>query len=206
MTDSNPLNSFLTDVLSAGPRHYHWLKSLSYLEYIGYRKMVKAVPYSEVNHGVYHHLNDEIQHSFMLRELAEKSLGENSLTPETLKAMTQIAEDYFQGIDAKAHRDVIKVLGTENHYLCYLGVSYAVEKRAMKVYPHYFSKLGDPSLKHVLQKIIKDESEHLSYLEGIINRFPPIDFLRDTSFLKAEEEHFHFYLEAMNEFFQQFSI
>jgi rubrerythrin len=206
MTDSNSFSPFLTEILSAPSRHYHWLKSLSYLEYIGYRKMVKAVPYSEVNQGVYHHLNDEIQHSFMLRELAEKSLGENSLTSEALKAMTQIAEDYFQGIDARAHRDVVEVLGTENPYLCYLGVSYAVEKRAMKVYPHYFSKLSQPSLKHVVQKIIKDESEHLSYLEGIINRFPPIEFLRDTSFLKAEEEHFNRYLEAMNQFFYQFGI
>ena len=66
--------ALLDQVISVPAKHYLWLRSLSYLEYIGYRKMVKALGYDEVNRGVFRHLSDEIRHSYMLRELAEKVL------------------------------------------------------------------------------------------------------------------------------------
>src|SRR4030095_2309111 len=206
MSTPSSLTPFLEDIFASAGRHYHWLKSLSYLEFIGYRKMVKAVPFAEVNHGVYHHLSDEIQHSFMLRELAEKISEGSSLSPESLSSITRIAEDYFQTIDEKTDQTVRETLGVENPYLCYLGVSYLVEKRAMKVYPSYFAKAVSSSLKHVVQKIIKDESEHLAYLEGYINRFPAAGFLKDNRLFEVEEECFGRYLEAMKKHFDDFGL
>jgi len=206
MSATSPIQPFLEDVFASPGRQFHWLKSLSYLEFIGYRKMVKAVPYAEVNHGVYHHLSDEIQHSFMLKELAEKISEGRTLSPEALESITRIAEDYFQTIDEKTDRTVRESLGIENSYLCYLGVSYLVEKRAMKVYPSYFSKAASSSLKHVIQKIIKDESEHLTYLESYINRFPAAGFLKDNQLFEVEEECFGRYLEAMKKHFDGFGL
>ncbi len=206
MSTSSSLTPFLDDIFSSAPRHYHWLKSLSYLEFIGYRKMVKAVPFSEVNHGVYHHLSDEIQHSFMFRELAEKISEGSSLSPESLSSITRIAEAYFQTVDEKTDQIVRETLGVENPYLCYLGVSYLVEKRAMKVYPSYFGKASNSSLKHVVQKVIKDESEHLAYLEGYINRFPGTGFLKDNLLFEVEEECFGRYLEGMKKHFAEFGL
>lgn len=206
MPGPTSIQPFLDDVFASSGRQYHWLKSLSYLEFIGYRKMVKAVPYPEVNQGVYHHLSDEIQHSFMLRELAEKISEGRSLSPEALESITRIAEDYFQTIDRKTEETVRETLGVENPYLCYLGVSYLVEKRAMKVYPLYFSKAASSSLKHVIQKIIKDESEHLTYLEGYINRFPATGFLKDNRLFEVEEECFGIYLQAMKKHFDDFGL
>ena len=205
MTASSLWPAFLGEVLVSPSKHYLWLRSLSYLEYIGYRKMVKAVPYAEVNRGVFHHLNDEIQHSFMLRELAEKVFGRSSAEKKALHELIQIAEDYFQGLDSRIEDWVTEKKGSEDPYLCYLFVSYVIEKRAMQVYPHYFASLTTSPLKIVVQKIIKDESEHLAYLEGVMRHLPPLLSPKDSPLFQLEEGCFEDYLGRMNEFFDRWA-
>ncbi|MFO1462175.1 MAG: ferritin-like domain-containing protein [bacterium] len=193
--------SFLEEVTGSESKHYLWLRSLSYLEYIGYRKMVKALDYDKVNKGVYHHLTDEIQHSYMLRELAEKSYGRghgDSFTEEFQK----IAEEYFQKIDGAIDAWVQGACGGENSHLCYLLTSYIVEKRAMQVYPHYYNRLAEAPSKYIIQKIIKDESEHLSYLEGKMSLVPGLDALQTRKLLDFESECFGAYLRQMRACFQ----
>ncbi|MFO1519387.1 MAG: ferritin-like domain-containing protein [bacterium] len=202
MTPANFWNSFLDEVNASDFKQYLWLRSLSYLEYIGYRKMVKAVPYSDVNLGVFHHLSDEIQHSFMLRELAEKSFGKQNLTEDAQKGLSQIAEDYFQDLDSQVHAWVKDTTGGEDPYLCYMTVSYVIEKRAMKVYPQYFARLTQSPLKVVIQKIIKDESEHLNYLERMIEHFPADLSLKDSPLFEFEENCFIDYIKRMRQYFE----
>jgi hypothetical protein len=203
MNESALLPSFLEEILQNDSKHYLWLRSLSYLEYIGYRKMVRAVPYTEVNLGVFHHLNDEIQHSFILKELAEKSFGRPLLRKSSLEELVQIAEDYFQAFDSRIHDWVIEKKGAEDPFLCYLLVSYVIEKLAMKVYPQYFARLTTSPLKLVIQKIIKEESEHLAYLERMMRRMFH-DFSSTTPILfEFEEAFFEAYLRRMNQYFDQ---
>jgi hypothetical protein len=205
MSHPTPWVSFLDEVLSSDSKHYLWLKTLSYLEYIGYRKMVKAIPYTSVDQEVFHHLSDEIQHSFMLKELAHKSFGGQSFSDEALKQFANIAEAYFQGIDSHIHDWVLETTGEENPFLTYMWVSYIVEKRAMKVYPQYFSKLTQSPLKIVLQKIIKDESQHLSYLEKMIEHFSFSLNLKESTLFEFEEGCFNSFLQQMKQEFEQTS-
>jgi len=203
MSESPLLTSFLEEILQNNSKHYLWLRSLSYLEYIGYRKMVRAVPYPEVNLGVFHHLNDEIQHSFILKELAEKSFERPPLRKSALEELVQIAEDYFQGFDSKIHDWVMEKKNAEDPFLCYLLVSYVIEKRAMRVYPQYFARLTASPLKMVVQKIIKEESEHLTYLERVLRRLFH-DFSPAVALLfEFEEVFFEDYLRRMSQYFDQ---
>jgi hypothetical protein len=175
------LETFLEDIVSFPQKNYLWLRLLSYLEYIGYRKMVKALNYQDVQKGVFHHLTDEIRHSFMLRELAEKTPGSESCAHSDLESLQQIGEDYFQALDAEVHDWVSLQTGGENPYLCYLLTSYLIECRAMKVYPLYFSRLNEAPAKYVIQQIIRDESEHLHYLQE------KMGFLEELATLQASE-------------------
>lgn len=202
MNTQNLWPGFLETVLSSDDRHYLWLRSLSYLEYIGYRKMVKSVPYSKVNRGVYKHLSDEIEHSFILRESAEKSFPRKSIPKALDEGLIRIAEDYFQGIDSKIHDYVKEKTGEANPFLAYMAVSYVIEKRAMRVYPTYFAALTSPPLKGVIQKIVKEESEHLSYLEGVMEALTEGPALRDPFLFEMEERLFSRYLQAMDRFLQ----
>lgn len=194
--------SFLDEVTASGAKQYLWLRSLSYLEYIGYRKMVKALGYHQVNKGVYHHLTDEIQHSFMLRELAEKGYRLED-SPDFGAEYLEIAEEYFQKIDGAIHDWVEKFCGEENPFLCYLLTSYIVEKRAMQVYPQYYNRLSEIPSKAIIQKIIKDESEHLSYLETQMSQLPGWTEEKGEGLLGMEDACFESYLKKMQGCFQR---
>jgi long-chain fatty aldehyde decarbonylase len=189
--------SFLDEVTSSGYKHYLWLRSLSYLEYIGYRKMVKALDYHDVHKGVFRHLTDEIRHSFMLKELAEKVFIGDVSKNLSLQEIKAIAEDYFQGIDAAVHRWVFDLTAQENPYLCYILTSYLVEIRAMKVYPQYFSHLNEAPAKYIIQQIIKDESEHLSYLEDRLPLLPEFSSFKNSHLAEHEARGFLEFVKDM---------
>jgi bacterioferritin (cytochrome b1) len=193
---------FLDEVTTSGAKNYLWLRSLSYLEYIGYRKMVKALGYHQVNKGVYHHLTDEIQHSFMLRELAEKGYRHDD-GPAFGAEYLEIAEEYFQKIDGEIHAWVEKFCGRENPFLCYLLTSYIIEKRAMKVYPQYYNRLSEIPSKSIIQKIIKDEGEHLSYLEAQMSLLPGWTEEAGEGLLGMEDSCFESYLKKMQGCFRR---
>ncbi len=180
-------NEFIDRLLPSEAKHHLWLRALSYLEYIGYRKMVKAVPYAKVNAGVYRHLSDEIQHSFMLREIADKQFG-HKLSFEEVENLVEMAESYFQGLDSQVDDWIQEKLGIKDPYASYVWVSYSIEKRAMKVYPPYLAKLSQQPIKLVIQKIIKDEAEHLSYLENLLQKFPEaISLIKESDSLPQAE-------------------
>jgi len=194
--------AFLDEVTGSESKHYLWLRSLSYLEYIGYRKMVKALGYGNVNKGVYHHLTDEIQHSYMLRELADKGFVRQN--PESFSEEYQgLAEDYFQKIDSAIDTWVQTAGGKENPLHCYLLTSYIIEKRAMQVYPHYYNRLSEAPSKYIIQKIIKDESEHLAYLEGRMNLIPGLNESQTTKLLNFEAACFGAYLGRLLDCFHR---
>lgn len=197
---------FLEEVFSSQHKHYLWLKSLSYLEYIGYRKMVKSLSYNEMGKDTFQHLSDEIQHSFMLRRLADDYRGDRPRDPTELEKIPSIAENYFQTLDSKIGEWTTDLSGSENHQLSYLWTSYIIEKRAMKVYPYYFSRLESSPLKTTLQKIIKDESEHLSYLENYIQKLSKKYLSSSTDLFVIEENYFSNYLEEMQKCFANFNL
>ncbi|MBF0493386.1 MAG: ferritin-like domain-containing protein [Deltaproteobacteria bacterium] len=192
--------NYLNELISSDCKHYLWLRSLSYLEYIGYRKMVKAVPYQAVEQGIFHHLSDEIEHSFLLKEQAEKSFPDQQLSIESVEELMDIAEAYFQTLDKNIKSWVCQKLGKESVFLCYLLVSYTTEKRAMSIYPQYYSRLTQSPLKIVIQKIIKDESEHLRYLENILQNIQGEVIEAQFSPLEVEQKLFDSYLNNMKIF------
>jgi len=200
-----PWAAFLDEVMASNSKHYLWLKALSYLEYIGYRKMVKALGY-EGDKGVVHHLTDEIQHSYMLGELADKYYGEHADDSGFGDAFRQIAETYFQAIDQCIHETLLSSVGKDESYLCYLLVSYIIEKRAMKVYPQYLSRLKDAPSKYTVQKIIRDESEHLNYLENKIQALPQFSDISRQKLLDFEDEKFSTMLGSLRERFVGLSL
>jgi hypothetical protein len=165
--------------------------------------MVKSLGYGGVNRGVYHHLTDEIQHSFMLRELAEKKftgLGHESNFTDDFR---QTAETYFQEIDDQVEDWTGRLFPEKNPYFCYLLTSYIIERRAMKVYPQYYHHLGELPSKYIIQKIIKDESEHLSYIEGKLKDFPVLQGADLGALFDFEEARFSEFLLRLRGHFDQ---
>ncbi len=187
-------NRFLSEYLNTELSHYLWLRALSYLEYVGYRKMVKALQYQEVNREVYHHLSDEIRHSYLLKELAEKSFEGRYFHVPLEPSFIHCAESYFQDIDREVDLWVENLGQGERPYLCYLLVSYLIEKRAMVVYPQYYAQAPENTFKLILQKIIKDEREHLNYLEEHLAKLPESKAFQSSPIWPFEEARFETFL------------
>lgn len=185
---------FLTWVSADCSKHYLWLCSLSYLEYIGYRKMVKTLGHG-LDKNTYQHLSDEIHHSLMLKEMAEKLKA--SSDKEFSQAYIQLSEDYFQSIDQATEDWVIAETEAKNPFLCYLLVSYLIEKRAMQLYPQYLAKNKKSPLASVLQKIIKDEQAHLSYLENTLKHTKELPAFEASKVWSIEEKCFYNYLNQL---------
>ncbi|HCU24215.1 MAG TPA: hypothetical protein DF383_04280, partial [Deltaproteobacteria bacterium] len=57
--------------------------------------------------------------------------------------------------------------------------------------------------KYIIQKIIKDESEHLSYLETHLGLIPDFTPSAAAELLAMEAERFSTYLQAMQGAFQK---
>lgn len=191
---------FLQDILNSEAAQYHWIRSLSYLEYIGYRKMVKALGYGGMGQDVYHHLTDEIRHSYMLKELAGRIFDGKFQHVPFEKDLVALAESYFHDVDEAVHQWVLASSGEERPFLCYLLTSYVIERRAMTVYPSYFTHTQEADAKIILQKIIKDEREHLSYLENCLASLPEKCAFDASPLWQYETGRFHEYLGQIRQF------
>lgn len=201
---SQEWGDFLQEIFSSDPVHYLWLRSLSYLEYIGYRKMVKTLEHQEVNQGVYHHLTDEIRHSFLLKELAEKAFDGRFQHVPFEPRLIDIAEGYFQDVDGEVNQWILNENGQERPFLCYLLVSYIIEKRAMTVYPTYYAKLREAPAKLILQKIIKDERDHLNYLEDRMRLLPEAGAFKMSNLTTFETVRFSRFLQQFRHYAENF--
>lgn len=121
----------------------HWVNLLSLLEYIGCRKILKGVPFNEVNAEILRHVFEESLHAFTLKKLVD--------TPWSEGLFTQIGWNYFKSLDEEISSKVQP---------SYRAVSWAIEERVMRVYPLYVEKTDWSETKQVLCIILAQERRH----------------------------------------------
>lgn len=69
----------------------------------------------------------------------------------------------------------------------------------MQVYPQYHRCLQDSASKAVIQKIIRDETEHLTYLEESLERIPNQYSFHQSHLLDFEGKSFERLLRNFSE-------
>ena len=195
----NQWNHFLTSVLGQASNHYLWLQSLSYLEYIGYRKMVKALGYDQLmSQSVQTHLSDEIEHSLLFKnQLKQLFSKDTQLKLGAVQKLQSIAENYFQSLDSAVEECVQKKYG-DVPFLSYLETSLIIEKRAMQVYPSYQAQLAESSLKQTVLKVIRDEADHLKNLDRTLHQYPLLN-QSQSQLTEIESQLFNHFLLEMSE-------
>lgn len=180
--------------------HYLWLKSLSYLEYIGYRKMIKSLPQPITSNPVFQHLSDEIRHSFVFQKLSEKLSESITVLPSFESPLIAVAETYFQGLDAKIEEWVVANFSSKQPEYCYMLTSYVIERRALEVYPFYHAQLEEGTAKSMVLQVIKDEREHLDSLETRFEKIPQLKKIKDAEIWALENILFNQYIEALTHY------
>jgi hypothetical protein len=183
--------------------HARWLNTLSFLEYIGFRKIIKSQDASSMSLETLTHANEEGRHALLLKNLCLKTGGPryDSYAPSKLLRGAE-AELYFQSVDSEAHALLSPLAQGENlTRLTYLAVTWLVEVRALEVYGVYMQALKAAGLSSPLASLLREEEKHLSEVSRNIAGLIPQRTLDD---LKAME--FACYQEYMRALVQEVSL
>ena len=138
--------------------HAKFLNTLSLLEFIGARKIMKSQMENQITPSVLAHATEEIRHAQVLKKLALKVGGAAVTTYSEESLMCgALAREYIHGIDYKAQ----EVLGEKDSWRNYLLTTLIVEERAQELYPFYDGQLAQIGLAGPLQAIVREEVGHL---------------------------------------------
>jgi len=153
----SPFLSFLESVANDPARECEWVDLLSQLEYVGCRKIIKAVPFERVDLSLLQHVAEEASHAFLLKKAAGPYFAGRSWPEGRFSAL---GWKYFQTLD----RAVSEAIVDKNE--CYPVVSWAVERRVMEVYPAYLKITKNPAVKEALSIIVEQEKRHGKQFDG----------------------------------------
>jgi len=162
------LLSLLEKISSEDSLHARFLNTLSYLEYIGCRKMLKSLPSPILDKNLLDHINEESRHSLILKALAEKLAKKTMGFTEEEMIAGESAKNYFQEVDHYSLK-----FSFDNPVLNYLYTTYAVEQRALIFYSLYNDVLKKKSFSFSLYSILDDELKHLDF---VLNEIKLKDF------------------------------
>src|SRR5215831_20723061 len=134
MTFPGPLidasaDELLARIVASPDAELEWIDLLSQLEYVGCRKIVKSVGFESVSLEILRHVSEEASHAFLLKAVVE----EGGLRDRSWREgrFAEAGWRYFQSLDQR----VSAFSGSEG--LRYPGVSWAIERRVLAVYPEY---------------------------------------------------------------------
>ena len=152
LTDDASIAEFLGRIVASPDLELEWIDLLSQLEYVGCRKIVKSVGFESVNLEILRHVSEEASHAYLLKAVVE----EGGLRDRSWREgrFAEAGWRYFQGLDQR----ISALPGSEG--LRYPGVSWAIERRVLVVYPAYLKVTRNESLKKALRRILAQEERH----------------------------------------------
>lgn len=184
----------LKSVVNQPMIHARFLNTLSLLEYIGARKIIKSQDESMVNMVVLSHAAEEIRHAQILKKLALKVGGKSveSYSENSLIA-GKLGRKYIQDIDQASATAV----EGQDPWLCYLITTLIVEERAEVFYPVYEELIGKVNMSGPLKQIVRDEVNHLAQMREYIDKDKRIDSQKLQSIRALEEKNFNLFFKEV---------
>jgi len=195
------LDSFLAGVIAAPPVHARFVNTLSRLEYVGVRKMLKSRRSERMDLEGLQHVLDEGVHALRLKKAATALAAAAGVDVTTFAEAHTLAgsagEAYFQALDHRAEdlvADLPEAVRAEANYLL---TSAAIEVRAQVFYPLYDSCLTEGRAGFSVAAITKDEDRHLSEMKDGLARVMTNWRARLEAVLSAEQTLFGGFLDAV---------
>jgi hypothetical protein len=139
--------------------HARFVNTLSLLEYIGARKILKSQKESRITAELLAHAAEEIRHAQALKRVALK-LSDGRLegySQDELLAGSE-ARAYIQDVD---HTPLLEGEPSRDAFTSYLYATLLIEERANRIYPLYEPILAEAGHPGVLKGILKEEVAHL---------------------------------------------
>lgn len=185
----------LQKVVAQPSIHGRFLNTLSLLEYIGSRKIMKSQLESEITPTTLAHMSEEIRHAQVLKRLAVKVAGDFVKTyTESSLLCGHEGRAYIQAIDSKA----CEVIGEQNSFVNYLLTTLIVEERAQELYPFYDELLAPLGLSGPLKAIFREEEEHLEQVIFLLKTNGGLTEEQIESVRRVEKHYFSLFFEAVD--------
>jgi hypothetical protein len=164
MQTQDRLESLIGAVVADPALHARWLNKFSYLEYVGFRKIVKSQRAEVLTAAILGHACEE-----GLKKLAIKLGGAqfDSYAPEVLLCGEE-AEAYFQDLDKACDEAFADRSNEECAKLTYCYVTWLVERRPLDVYGIYKKALGGSDIARKLGGLLAEETKHLADVEALL--------------------------------------
>jgi hypothetical protein len=146
-----------------------FLHTLSFLEYLGARKIIKSQHQGEITLEILSHAVEEMRHARVFKKLACEigSLHFKGYVPHDLMCMSE-AKNYFSDVDS----EVSKV--TSDPRVNYAVTTFLVEQRALQVYPAVERVLSSLGFPNRVSGILREEESHLSDMQSVLSGIEPI--------------------------------
>jgi hypothetical protein len=179
--------------------HARLLNTFSFLEYIGFRKIVKSQRAEILNRSLLTHALEEGRHALLLKKLAVKLGGPefDFYRPETMFC-PEAAKTYFQELDHQCDAKFAHLGDFERSKLVYLYVTWLIERRALDVYGCYKEMLGNSDLAPRLNALLAEEVGHLRAVEAGIAAGDPEHATRSAQFEALEAALYKDFVGAMS--------
>jgi len=187
MPTQHLLESLVDRIVADPALHARWLNTFSYLEYVGFRKIVKSHRAEVLTAVILGHACEEGRHALGLKRLAIKLGGAqfDSYAPEVLLCGEE-AEAYFQDLDKACDEAFADRSDEERAKLTYCYVTWLVERLALDVYQIYKRALGESEIARKLGGLLAEETKHLADVEALLHAGDPGFSTRSKEFEAVE--------------------
>lgn len=188
----------LARIVARPELHGRFLNTLSLLEYVGARKILKSQPAEVFTAQLLAHVQEEVRHALTLKKLALRlDPALDSYRPEHLLE-PKAAERYIQAIDQAAADDLAgEAADARRAWVNYLYTTLLIEERAGQFYPAYAPLLEKLGHGGWVEAIIRDEEGHLKQMVEALHRDDPAGRARYARLRAVEESAFAAWFESL---------
>jgi len=154
------IEAVLLRIIDAPALHVKWLNTLSFLEHVGSRKILKTQSHPRIDEHILRHAAEEARHAYQFKKMIT-SIASNIQIDYAFKHMLcgYHAYRYFQNLDSLVKKGVQK--DSSYSLNCYYYVTTLIEERAGWLYPIYQKCLQLKKSPINLAPIIFEEERHL---------------------------------------------
>jgi hypothetical protein len=205
-TNAARLGPLLDRIIADRVSHARFVNTLSRLEYVGVRKILKSRRSERLDLDGLQHILDEAVHALRLKKAAAALAatspdGAGAGVVDTFADGATLAGDagetYLQALDHRAEEALGDLPEAERGEVNYLLTSAAIEVRAQVFYPIYEARLRALDAGFSVAAISKDEDRHLGEMSAGLARALPDWRRRLEPLLTAEEALFSRFLAAV---------
>lgn len=180
-----------------------FLNTLSMLEYVGTRKILKSQRADSITKTILTHIVEESRHALLLKQLAAETSPDPIPTYEERYVLAgKDAVAYFQGLDRAIEENIASPLLAvvdRAEVLNYLYTTYLIELRAESFYPMMGKIACGGDNKGVFDRILREEEGHMSSVLEYAKRIDPSHAERLPPLIAIEGRLFGDFISALEQ-------